>query len=270
MFVVVSSDRDLFLSPRYEGEKHSVQGYLVLLLAVVLSAFDLIAIFGRLVSYVRGVRAGQDQFSFVGCWRTVVLDRAEDRPLGSGAEYTGLVSADPEELDAAELKTREIEEEEPSPTIQERRARFVPPINTEYTPRLSEEHDHEGWANDEAHHSQRYPQSAASERTVFEHSRSGSMHSDEALNESEQRSSWSGLGRVALLKKIGRAVFATAERILVFAGLVQVTTGIVIYTGGCRENYVNGCLAHLISAYLSFSTPLPEHMVLIIRSSTQS
>ncbi|KAI0091893.1 hypothetical protein BDY19DRAFT_566400 [Irpex rosettiformis] len=230
----------------YEGQKHSVQGYFVLFIAAVLSAFDLIAIFGRFVSYVRGVRAGQDQFSFVGCWRAVVLDRAEDRPLGTGAEYTGLVSADPEELDAAELKTREIEGDEPSSSIQDRRARFVPPINTEFSPRISAEHEHEEWANDNGHHSQRYPQSAASERTVFEHSRSGSTHSDDTLHESVHRSSWSELGRAALLKKIGRAVFATAERILVFAGLFQVTTGIVIYTGGCRENYINGCLAHLI------------------------
>ncbi len=86
---------------------------------------------------------------------------------------------------------------------------------------------------------------------MFEHSHRDSMHSDDTLHESAHRSSWSGLGKVGLLKKIGRIVFAVAERVLVFAGLFQVITGIVIYTGGCRQNWVNGCLAHLISAYLT-------------------
>ena len=53
----------------------------------------------------------------------------------------------------------------------------------------------------------------------------------------------------SVLRFVGQAAFATAERSLVFAGLMQVTTGIVVYTGGCRGNYINGCLAHLISEY---------------------
>jgi hypothetical protein len=251
---------------RYEGQKHSSQGYFILFIAVLLSAFDVIALVGRSVAYVNGVRSGQDQFTLLGCWRAVVLDRAEDRPVGNGAEYVGLVSADSEEMEAAELKAREIEGDDVEQTIQERRAHFVAPINTDYSPRMSHDEDDQ-WANDHGHH--RHHQrslSAASEHTVFEHSPRGSVHSDETLHESAVRSSWKGLGRMALLKKVGRAVFATAERSLVFAGLFQVTTGIVVYTGGCRENYINGCLAHLISAYLKPLLHIAVNMDLIISS----
>lgn len=219
----------------------------MLLLAVALSALDLIALVGRLVAYIKSVRAGQDQFTVKGCWRAVVLDRADDLPTGTGPEYTGLVSDEPDELDAAELKAREIEDDDEVEPINVRRAQIVAPIQTDLSPRVSSEEDHDHWANDIHGHS-RYPQSAASERTVFDHSPRGSVHSDETLHETVAASSWFKMGRADVLKKIGGASFATAERVLVFAGLFQTLTGIVIYTGGCRENYINGCLAHLISA----------------------
>jgi hypothetical protein len=52
-----------------------------------------------------------------------------------------------------------------------------------------------------------------------------------------------------ILHRIGRAAFAASERALVFAGFAQLLTGIVVYTGGCRHYFINGCLAHLISKY---------------------
>ena len=85
---------------------------------------------------------------------------------------------------------------------------------------------------------------------MFEsHSPRGSVHSDETLHSDEFHPlGWlKGTSKSGALRKVGNAVFATAERTVVFMGLMQVITGIVIYTGGCRENYVNGCLAHLIS-----------------------
>jgi hypothetical protein len=68
------------------------------------------------------------------------------------------------------------------------------------------------------------------------------------------------------LSMIGNIVFATAERLLVFAGFAQVLTGIVVYTGeplcthgnkavlkfmsgGCRGHHINICAAHLISMF---------------------
>lgn len=238
-------------SCRYEGQQHGSQGYFFLFVAAALSALDLIALGGRLYYYVKSIRSGDERFSFKTCWNTVVLDReSAARGVALGPEYANLVSEDLEEYDdAAELKAREIEGDasDDSP-IHVRRAQVVEPIDTALSPRSSS--DEEGqWANDVPRHNP-YPQSAASERTVFDHSPRGSVHSDETLHETNEASSWKNMNKKAILKKIGRAVFGTAERALVFAGYMQVITGIVIYTGGCRENYINGCLAHLISEHL--------------------
>lgn len=50
-----------------------------------------------------------------------------------------------------------------------------------------------------------------------------------------------------LLRRISQAAYATLERFLVFAAFGMVLSGVVVYTGGCRDSYINGCLAHLIS-----------------------
>ncbi|KAF7352908.1 hypothetical protein MVEN_01258100 [Mycena venus] len=67
-----------------------------------------------------------------------------------------------------------------------------------------------------------------------------SPHSEETLHEIHFPP------RISLLRRIGRAAFATAERALVVAGFGLLLSGIVVYTGGCRQHYINGCLAHLI------------------------
>lgn len=220
----------------------------MLFVAAALSALDLIALFRRLFAYVKSIRSGDERFSIKSCWRTVVLDR-DDHLAGSSAEYTGLVSDENEELDAAELKTREIEGgEDAAEPIHVRRAQFVAPIDTTLSPRTSTEEEGQ-WANDTHNEHHRYPQSAASERTVFDHSPRGSVHSDETLHENAWTFSLSEGNKRSWLRKTGRAVFGTTERVLVFAGLMQTITGIVIYTGGCRQNWINGCLAHLISEF---------------------
>ncbi|GJE84477.1 hypothetical protein PsYK624_005530 [Phanerochaete sordida] len=229
----------------YEGQKHGSQGYFFLFVAAAISALDLIALGGRLVSYVKSIRNGEERFALKACWNTVVLDR-EAAVRAEAAEYTGLVSEEPGEFEAAELKARELEDDDAAEAepIHVRRAQFMAPIDTALSPRSSTE-DHAQWVNNAPPRAV-YPQSANSERTVFDHSHSprGSVHSDETLHENVYASLKSS--RYAIFKKIGRGVFATVERTLVFAGYMQVITGTVIYTGGCRENYINGCLAHLI------------------------
>ena len=202
----------------------------------MVSALDFFALVGRAVSYVRSVRSGQEHFTFKSCWNTIVLDR-EEHVSGTSAEYTNLVHEDPEEYESAELKARELEEAQPSDPIHIRRAQNIVPINTELA--QEEHHATAQWANTV------YPQSAASERTLFNrtHSPRGSIHSDETLHETL----WKNVDKASLLKRVGHIAFGTSERILVFAGLMQFLTGIVDYTGGCRQNWVNGCLAHLIS-----------------------
>lgn len=51
----------------------------------------------------------------------------------------------------------------------------------------------------------------------------------------------------SLLRRVAQAAYATVERSLVFAAFGMVLSGVVVYTGGCRDSYINGCLAHLIS-----------------------
>lgn len=218
-------------------------------MAAALSALDLIALGGRLYYYIKSIRSGDERFSFKTCWNTVVLDRENvARGVGLGPEYVNLVSEDLEEYDAAEMKARAIEGDASDSPIHVRREQVVEPIDITLSPRSSSDEDGQ-WANDVPRHNP-YPQSAASERTVFDHSPRGSVHSDDTLHETNQTPSWKNMSKKAILKKIGRAVFGTAERALVFAGYMQVISGIVIYTGGCRENYINGCLAHLISEHL--------------------
>lgn len=225
-----------FALHRYEGNKHGLHGYSVLFLAFVVSAVDFMALVGRAVSYIRSVRSGQEHFTFKSCWNTIVLDR-EEHVSGTSAEYSTLVHEEPDDYDAAELKAREIEEAESSDPIHVRRARAMVPIDTELA--QDEHHATAQWANNV------YPQSVASERTLFGRANSprGSMHSDETLHEGL----WKNVNRTSLLKRVGCIAFGTSERVLVFAGLMQFLTGIVDYTGGCRQNWVNGCLAHLIS-----------------------
>lgn len=50
-----------------------------------------------------------------------------------------------------------------------------------------------------------------------------------------------------LLRRVSQATYAILERVLVFAAFGMVLSGVVVYTGGCRDSYINGCLAHLIS-----------------------
>jgi len=50
----------------------------------------------------------------------------------------------------------------------------------------------------------------------------------------------------SILRRISQFAYATLERFLVFAAFAMLLSGIVVYTGGCRESYINVCLAHLI------------------------
>lgn len=199
----------------------------------------------RLVAYVRAIRAGEDRFAFKTLWNVVILDR-DEHTAGAEAEYTNLVVEDPEELEDAELKAKDIEEE----SIPVRHARVVAPIRTDLDMHQQDDHDSDEtaqWANDvrrhRRHHS--YTHSAASERTLFG---AHSPHrSDDSLHETGHVYPWQGKDKREVLRFIGRATFAVCERLLVFAGFMQVVSGIVVYTGGCRGGYINVCLAHLIS-----------------------
>ena len=98
------------------------------------------------------------------------------------------------------------------------------------------EEQHTDSQNEVCHHQRRY--SHTSEGTVVFFTPAGTS------------SEGSVEPNAPLWARVGGTAFAIAERALVFAGFVMLTTGIVTYTGGCRENYLNGCLAHLIKSGL--------------------
>ena len=92
-------------------------------------------------------------------------------------------------------------------------------------------------------HSHRH---SLSEHVVFDADSSrSSRHSDDTLRDiivtaiPVPKQPW--------LRRISQFVYATLERSLLFAAFGVVLSGVVVYTGGCRDSYINGCLAHLIS-----------------------
>ncbi len=214
------------------------------------------------MTYVRAIVRGEDRFALKAFWNYVVLDRG-DYFSGATAEYTNLVVEDPEDLEDAELKAKDVEESSEAEPIHVRRARVIEPIQTGF----DEHEDTVQWAQNVRRHARHpsYPHSAVSERTLFgSHS---PRRSSDSFHESDHVYPWQGKDKRALVRFIGRVVFATTERVLVFAGFLQVVTGIVIYTGGCRANWGNGCLAHLISAYLDHV--ISPDLVLIVAAAFQ-
>lgn len=180
---------------RYEGAKHSIQGYLVLLAAAGLSALDMLAALRRAFAYMRS----GDHFTFREFCTIVILGRekAQDRV----SEYEGLI--------ANESGYDEIELGSPKQSIMSRSGQGESPQDApELNPRNSDDTLHD-----------------------FMHDL--------------QQPTFRKKGNIR--KRIASTTFAIVERSLVFAGFIQVLTGIVTYTGGCRQNYLNGCLAHLIS-----------------------
>ncbi|CCM04843.1 uncharacterized protein FIBRA_07036 [Fibroporia radiculosa] len=227
----------------YEGAKHGSQGYGWICFAILLTLLDVGSAFVRLFHYLAAIRRGEETIGFKAAWSTIVLGR-EGSYIGLPVEYSTLVADDAEELSDAELKVKDIDSEgSESEPLHERRHRPMEPIRTVFDAEGQDDAETAEWANDVGRHRRQpsYPHSAASERTLFgPHS---PRHSDDSL----QRDSFTFSGsKVSLLRKLWRITFATSERVLVFAGFMQVLTGVVTYTGGCRQYWGNGCLAHLI------------------------
>lgn len=171
-------------------------------------------------------------------WQNVVLGHNEAYEVT--AKYSGLDVEEPSECDVAETKPLRLPE-----TSDPLHVRRNPPQDLDDT----DDDEISPWVNNSrsslgAIH---YTQSSLSEGVVFEadsNSSQGSRHSDETLRDFKL----SGLIEPqSPLIRISQGAFATLERALIFAAFGMTLSGIVVYTGGCRESYVNGCLAHLIS-----------------------
>lgn len=207
----------------YDGSTHSSHGYAVICLTLIPSVLDIAAFFTRLYAYLRG----DDKFTFKSLWRTVVLGR---EPHDLSSDYTGLVAEDPEEYD--EIKPLNIASQGTS------RLQSNSPSADSETADL--ERYATRWVNESSPHpAHRSTFSAASDRTLFD-----PRHSEETLR--DVFPPFASRPSKPLVQRVTAIVRATLERSLVFAAFGLTLTGIVVYTGGCRNNYINGCLAHLI------------------------
>lgn len=204
---------------------HCTYGYLVLVLAFTLSAIDLFACASRLFSYVRSIERGR-KLSIRSFWNFVILGREDNHVLGiNNAEYTSLIVEDVEELDE-NIKTRIV-----AATAGDANA------HDDQTPK---------WINKVRCDTEDLPESPTSDHTLVGHRLSrSSQYSDAALPDQAAH-----VKSISLPRRLRQFLFGTLERFLVFAGFAQLMHGIVIYTGGCREHYLNGCLAHIISKFI--------------------
>lgn len=213
------------------------------------------SLLGRVVAHFRS--GDHRMFGFKGFWRTVILGR-EELAAGSSAEYAGLV-AEPEEYEYPKLEA--VDQTEP---LHVRRNQAMQPLQMQDLDSMEQHTMH--WANDVHRHS--HARSAASDRTFVDIHSPQKQYSDDTLHGVDHDETV--IPKSPLMLRVGRIIVYTIERALVFAGFVQLLSGIVVYTGGCRENYVNGCLAHLISCVVSldfmsliltlcfFATPLKK------------
>jgi hypothetical protein len=201
---------------------HCSYGYLVLGLAFTLSAIDIFAGASRVFSYVRDM-----QFSFRSFWNRVILSQGADHVSGiPNAEYTSLVMEESEELEIP--KTRGY-----------RGHRFVDAITDD-----TNIHETHQWVNKVRLNTEALPETSVYDTFVGHRFSRDSQHSDDTLQDQDQDHV---VKDIPLSRRVGQVVFATLQRLLVFAGFAQLMHGIVVYTGGCRGNYLNGCLAHIIS-----------------------
>jgi len=160
----------------------------------------MLAFIRRLIAFAkRGQKTTLKAF-----WSSTILGREES---SNGPEYTGLVVEEPEQFEESKTAPLYVPHHEDLDSLQIERQS------------LSLRGETANWANEVHRHTRDYSQSTSSERTIFG---PRSPDSDDTIHDPPKHSR---------LHQIGQVVFATLERSLVVAGLVQLLTGIVVYTG---------------------------------------
>lgn len=207
----------------YAGAVHARHGYFLLLLALSLSTIDILSFFYRLFWFLRS----DEIFTFKSFWTLVVLGKdIQGYRRTFGAEYVGLVAHDAQE---------EFDETKVHPSVNE----------TYHLPLRGHDSRTADWAINVQQHQSPHRimrhhrhQSGASERTLYADSSPA-----RSLDDIQAIKFTSGNPLACRLRELG---YVIVERLLVVGGFAQLLMGIVTYTGGCREYYANGCLAHLI------------------------
>ena len=152
-------------------------------------------------------------------WQSVILAR-EPPSKRSAPEHASLIQ-EPTEFEQMELLP-------PSP----HRSQSEPDTPTDFTTQ---------WANNVRNH--RHSHSGSSDATLFDLQSPTSKFSQDTRHDF----AYDVQPKVPLFKRLAAVAFLLAEYSAVLAGFGLLLTGIVVYTGACRENYINGCMAHLIS-----------------------
>ena len=213
---------------------HCSYGYLVLALAFTLSVIDLFAGANRVLSYVRSIER-DGVFSFRAFWNRVILSQGADHVSDTNnPEYTSLVTEESEGL-------------EEIPKTGAYRDRVIASTDDA----IMHDDETQEWVDKVRLNAEALPESPLSDRTFVGHRHrfSGdSQHSDDTLQDHRV------VQVIPFSRRVGSLAFGTLERFLVFAGFAQLMHGVVIYTGGCREKYINGCLAHIISKLIILSS----------------
>lgn len=182
--------------------------------------------------------------------------RAED------FEYTGLVNGqEHEEPTEYETETKPSQSYFSSPSG--RHAHFAEAGSTTDVPLHADGNDSDDWSNEGAH----TPEAKSYERSPYQRhtARQHSVISDRSditlrdpsspISPTPERSpSPAPESRKPTLRRIASAAVTLSERLLVFLAWVMMLSGISVYTGICRQNYLNGCLAHLISQCLTLAS----------------
>ncbi|KAJ7499057.1 hypothetical protein FB451DRAFT_1204097 [Mycena latifolia] len=201
----------------YPDASHARHGYSVLIVALCLTFIDAFSAILRMVTFVRSAK----HYTLKGFWKAL-LGREDAESDGTGPEYIGLVGA--EELDSIEdMKNHRHSYDDP---------------------RTVHTHDFNHRNTDQWANHVRSPSTMSDGTTMYG---PASPHSDVTLHDLHFTP------RISLLRRIGHAAFAATEGALILAGFGLLLTGIVIYTGGCRQTYINGCLAHLIKGGIFWS-----------------
>ena len=211
---------------------HCTHGYVVLVLAFTLSAIDAFAGAGRVASFVRSIER-DGHFSIRSFWNRVILTKGDDhvRAINS-TEYTSLVFEEAEEL------------EFPKADAYHHHRRVAVLAADDANIRDDETAQ---WVNKVRHDSDDFLETPVSDRTfIGNRSSRDSQNSDDTLQDQSRVVNYTSSPR-----RLGQLLFGVLQQFLVVAGFAQVMHGIIIYTGGCRGDYLNGCLAHVISEQTS-------------------
>ena len=178
------------------GAVHSSQGYMVILIAISLSAIDIISTVRRLFGFIKNPNK-----SFKNFWRCIMNKDVEDIKT---SEYDALIQNESEQYSMVKVTHDSVEFDDFERNNND---------NAYETPNTTHQHHRHYSVN--------------SDRTMFEsHS---PTRSEDTLHDVKIRQNTAS-GR-ALLSLVGHSAFAVVERALVLAGFAQLLLGVVTYSG---------------------------------------